>query len=146
MFVEYEGNMTNGPNTLAIGRSFLWLGLALALMGIPLYVVQLLFAGRTDNPWYAPVLATFGVGLVLLSFRRRPTIIRGLAIVCLLALAAGEWWFLLGYVRLPAYHGPVAAGESFPAFDAEQSDGTRFTQANLPGDRDTALIFFRGHW
>ena len=71
---------------------------------------------------------------------------RGLALILVALLAAGEWWFLLVYVRLPAYTGPVAARQSFPEFHALRVDGTGFTQRDFVGDRDTALIFFRGHW
>jgi hypothetical protein len=136
----------HAPYSAGRGRKLLWLGIACAVIGVPLYFVQLRFAGRTDDPWYMPGLATVGVLLVLLSFRGRPTIIRGLALLLVLGLAAGEWWSLLIYARLPAYAGPVAAGESFPAFQAKLADGKPFTQADLPGDRSTALVFFRGHW
>jgi hypothetical protein len=111
-----------------------------------LYTVQLTAAGRTDTPWYAPALATIGVLLVLLSLQRRTSAWRGIAFVLVAALAGLQWWFLLGYTRLPTYTGPVAAGESFPAFAAKRANGTPFTRADLAGDQATALVFFRGHW
>jgi hypothetical protein len=69
-----------------------------------------------------------------------------MALVLVAFLAAGEWWFLLNYARLPAYTGPVAAGGPFPDFQAAKTDGTPFTRTDLAGDRGTALVFFRGHW
>jgi hypothetical protein len=124
----------------------LWLGVLCAVAGPPLYIVQLMAWGQTTNPWYAPALATLGVGLVMLSLRRRRTVWRGLALVLALFLAAGDWWFLTSYVRLPSYAGPVVSGESFPDFRATRADGTPFSRADLAGDRATALVFFRGHW
>ena len=93
-----------------------------------------------------PVLATLGAGFVILSLQRRRTVWRGLTLVLVLFLAAADWWFLTTYVRLPAYAGPVAAGEPFPEFQAKRADGTTFTRADLKGDRATALVFFHGHW
>jgi hypothetical protein len=61
-------------------------------------------------------------------------------------LAGIEWFFLLEYTLLPAYTGPVKAGESFPEFSAARHDGTPFTRGDLVGPKDTALVFFRGHW
>ncbi len=134
------------PPIRGTGRWFLWLGVLCAILGPPLYAAQLMVWGRTTEPWYAPVLASLGVVLVILSLRRRTTVWRGLALAFVLFLAAGDWWFLTSYTRLPAYTGPVAAGEAFPEFQAKRADGTLFTRADLAGDRATALIFFRGHW
>jgi hypothetical protein len=124
----------------------LWLGVACALAGVALYVVQLLVAGRADTPWYAPALATVGAALVAVSLRSRPSAGRSLALLLVLAVAGFEWWFLLGYARLPAYEGPVRAGQEFPEFRAARADGTPFTRSDLVGDRATALVFFRGRW
>jgi hypothetical protein len=137
---------TTSPPTTGTGRLTLWLGIACAILGPILYNVQLLAAGRTDTPWYAPALATVGVLLVLLSMRRRTTVWRAIAFVVVAGLAGLQWWFLAGYTRLPAYTGPVAAGESFPDFAAKRSDGSPFSRADLVGDQATALVFFRGHW
>jgi hypothetical protein len=128
------------------GRGLLWLGVFCAFVGPPLYAAQLMAWGKTFNPWYMPVLATLGAVLVILSLQRRRTAWRGLALVLVLFLAAGDWWFLTSYVRLPVYAGPVAAGEPFPEFQAKRADGATFTRADLKGDRNTALVFFRGHW
>jgi hypothetical protein len=109
------------------------------------YGVQLAF-GRTDTPWYAPVLATLGAVLVLLALRRRRNAWRALALAAVASVAGFEWWFLLSHARLPAYAGPVSAGGTFPEFRAARADGTPFTRADLGGDRATALVFFRGRW
>jgi hypothetical protein len=109
-------------------------------------MAQLMAWGKTFDAWYMPVLATLGVGLVILSLRRRRTVWRGLAFALVLFVSGAGWWFLASYTRLPAYTGPVAAGAAFPEFRAIRADGTAFTRADLTGDRATALVFFRGHW
>src|SRR5271163_1885655 len=102
------------PSAAGTGRGLFWLGVLCAIAGPPLYMAQLMAWGQTRSPWYAPVLATLGVGLVILALRRRRTIQRGLALIFVIILATGSWWFLTSYVRLPVYAGPVAAGEPFP--------------------------------
>ncbi len=128
------------------GRTALVLGVACAVLGVAGYVAQLLAARRTETPWYAPALAVLGAGFIVLSLSRRRTVWRGLALVAVAALAGFEWWFLFNYARLPAYAGPVTVGQPFPEFRASRADGAAFTQADLPGDRATALVFFRGRW
>jgi len=123
-----------------------WLGVVCALAGVALYVVQLLVVGRADTPWYAPALATVGAVLVAASVRSGPSAGRSLVLLLMLAVAGFEWWFLLGYARLPAYEGPVRAGQEFPEFHTARADGSPFTRADLVGDRATALVFFRGRW
>ena len=49
------------------------------------------------------------------------------------------------YTRLPEYEGPLV-GQPFPAFATVLADGTSFTKQQLPGDKDTVLVFFRGRW
>jgi hypothetical protein len=127
------------------GRGLLWLGIACAILGPVLYATQLSF-GRMEVPWYAPALATLGVVLAFVAIRRRTTAWRGIALVFVAAFAGLQWWFLLSYVRLPAYTGPVAVGTAFPEFTAKRSDGKPYTRADLTGDPATALVFFRGHW
>src|SRR5947199_10607214 len=90
------------------GRAALWLGVLCAILGIALYVAQLLAAHRADTPWYMPALATLGAGLVVVSLRRRATAWRVLALLLVAALAGLEWWFLVSHTRLPAYEGPVS--------------------------------------
>jgi hypothetical protein len=138
----------------------MWLGIACAFLGPFLYAAQLGAAARTDTPWYAPVLATIGLALTIVALRRRPTVWRGIAIVFVAAFAVLQWWFLVYYVRLPPYTGPIAVGQPFPDFQARRADGTAFTRAdlpaehgvvrgpqpNIPADRGTVLVFFRGRW
>lgn len=128
------------------GRGLLWLGILATIAGLPLYMVQLLVWKQTFSPWYVPVLATIGAAVVLLSFRRRSTIVRGLVLAVIVFLAAADWWLVTRYVRLPEYTGPVASGAPFPEFSARRADGTPFTRADFSGARATALVFFRGHW
>ena len=127
------------------GRLYLWLGLALGLLGPVLYTVQLL-AHRLTVPWYVPILGTLAVGVVLFALADRRTVWRFLAIGFLILLAAGEWFFLLSLSKVPAYSGPVAAGEPFPAFTTTLADGSTFDQTNLKGEQATVLVFFRGRW
>ena len=109
-------------------------------------------AGRW--PWlarvascYASVGSADGFGA---AYRREmgetmSMILRGLLLIGLLTV--GEWWFLLGYSRLPTYAGPVLAEQPFPDFaPASLADGTPFTRDNLIGEKDTVLVFFRGFW
>src|SRR5690242_12745589 len=126
------------------GRLLVALGLAVAALGILAYVVQL-WALRLTTPWYMPIAATLGAALAALALWRARTVWRVLALLLLVLLAGAEWAFLLG-LRLPAYAGPVAAGQSFPAFETVRADGTPFTQHDLVGDQDSVLVFFRGRW
>lgn len=127
------------------GRSTVWFGLILGFLGPALYLAQLK-AGRLVVPWYLPVLGTVGALLVLASLGRRRSVGRILLFALFGFLAFGEWFFLLSLSKLPNYSGPVAVGKPFPAFATTWADGTPFTEANLPGDRDTIMVFYRGHW
>jgi hypothetical protein len=122
----------------------LLLGLGIAALGLIGYAVQL-SVQRLTAPWYMPAAATLGVALVLASLWQRRTVWRVLALVFVLLLAGAEWAFMLT-TRLPAYAGPVAAGQPFPAFTTTRADGTPFTQGDLEGDQNTVLVFFRGRW
>jgi hypothetical protein len=127
------------------GRPLLWLGVLAAVAGLPLYVVQLR-ANNLMTPWYAPALASLGTALILLSLWRRLTVWRAAALLLAGFLAAGQWWFLLSAARLPADTGRIVANQGLPEFTAYRADGTPFTQSDLKGDKDTVLVFFRGHW
>src|SRR5579872_6218 len=78
----------------AAGRLYLWLGLAVGLLGPILYAVQLL-AHRLTVAWYTPILGTLGAVVVLFALTRRRSVWRYFAITFLVLLAAGEWFFLL---------------------------------------------------
>src|SRR6267142_1977688 len=123
------------------GRGSVWLGLAAALLGPVLYVAQLK-AGRLVVPWYLPLLGTLGCLLVLASLGHVKSLGRILLVGVLGFLAFGEWFFLLSVSKLPSYSGPVAVGKPFPAFATTWADGKPFTEASLPGDLNTIMVFF----
>src|SRR5262249_34572557 len=127
------------------GRSLLFLGVFLAVAG-PVLMMSLTFAAKIlITPWYAPVLGTVGVALIILALTRRRSIWRWTAVVIFTLLVGFEWWALLA-MRLPVYNGPVKNGEPFPAFATTLADGSAFTQDDLKGDQNTVMVFFRGHW
>ncbi|SRR5579885_1486737 len=127
------------------GRLLLWLGILAAPAGIVAYALQMR-AGNLTAPWYVPALATAGTALILVALLRRFSAWRVAALVLVGALTAFEWWALLGPMKLPAYAGPVSESKPFPEFTAARADGSAFTQDDLKGDRDTVMVFFRGHW
>jgi hypothetical protein len=126
------------------GRLFLAAGLAIGPLGVLGYFVQLSMQ-RLSTPWYLPISATLGVLLIVVSLWQARTFWRILALVLVVLLAGTEWVVLLR-ARLPAYAGPVAADQSFPAFTTARADGTPFTQRDLAGDQNSVLVFFRGRW
>jgi hypothetical protein len=127
------------------GRAIFLVGLSWAVLGVGAYLAALM-AGRFPTPWFAPALAMVGVLFVLWSLRMRRTVVRFLALFFLALLVGVEVWFLLGYTPLPAYAGPLKSEEPFPEFHAALADGTPITRAKFEGPKDTALIFYRGHW
>jgi hypothetical protein len=136
--------MTTPSTASPRGRLLMLLGLGLAALGIAAYAVQLRLH-RLAVPWYMPAMALVGAILVAVSLREKRTVWRVLALIVVAALGGFEV-MALNAMRLPPYTGPVAVGRPFPAFEAKRADGTPFTQADLAGDRDTALVFFRGRW
>jgi hypothetical protein len=120
--------------------------MAIVVLGLVLYILQFAVAKILATPWYTPILGTLGVGLLVLALFRARTVWRFLAVGIFGLLVVGEWYFLLSVSVLPAYSGPVAAGRSFPAFTTTFADGSPFTQANLGGEKNTVLVFFRGRW
>jgi hypothetical protein len=127
------------------GRSLLLLGVFLAVAG-PVLMILLMFAAKIlITPWYAPLLGTLGVALIVLALTRSRSIWRWTAVVIFTLLVAFQWWALFT-MRTPAYTGPVKDGRPFPAFATTLADGSAFTQTDLQGDQNTVLVFFRGHW
>lgn len=132
------GNIGRSP-----GRRLLALGLALAVLGMGAYVLQVA-AGRLTTPWYLPVVTSLALFLVLAALWQKRGVWRFLALVPVGLVTAVAWALVLGG-RLPAYEGP-AAGDPFPSFATKRADGTPFTRRDLEGDRDNVLVFFRGRW
>jgi hypothetical protein len=127
------------------GRSLLLLGVFLGVAG-PVVMIALMFAAKIlITPWYAPLLGTLGVALIVLALMRSRSIWRWTAVVIFTLLVGFQWWALLA-MRTPAYTGPVKDGQPFPAFATTLADGSAFTQADLQGDQNTVMVFFRGHW
>jgi hypothetical protein len=132
------------PSTQPRGRAFLIVGLVLPLLALAAYAVQLALLWLT-TPWYVPVLASLGVVLVGRALWQARTIWRCAALLFVGLLCGAAWLFVLA-TRLPAYTGPLAVDQPFPAFATTRADGSPFTQRDLIGDRDTVLVFFRGRW
>ncbi len=126
------------------GRIFLLLGLGLAVLGVIAYVIQI-EARNLTAPWYVPIASTVGVVFLVVALWKGRTVWRILALLLVVLLAGFEWTFLLA-TRLPAYNGPVAVGQPFPAFTTMRADGTSFTKRDLEGDQNSVLVFFRGRW
>jgi len=132
------------PATRYPGRFFLALGLGLTILGMIGYAVQI-WMQRLTTPWYMPLLATLGAVFVVVALWQRRNLWRVLALVVVILLAGAEWAFLLA-MRLPDYTGPVAVGKAFPAFTTSRADGSPFTERDLSGSKNCAMVFFRGRW
>lgn len=127
------------------GRSLLLLGVLLALAG-PVLMIVLMFAAKIlVAPWYAPLLGTLGVALIIRALMRSRSMWRWAALVIFTLLAGFQWWALFA-MRTPAYTGPVKDGQPFPAFATTLADGSAWTHDDLKGDQSTVMVFFRGHW
>ena len=127
------------------GRSLLLLGMFFAVAGYVLMMLLMFAAKILITPWYAPLLGTLGVALIVLALMRSRSIWRWTALVIFTLFVGFQWWALLA-MRTPAYTGPVKDGQPFPAFATALADGSTFTQADLQGDQNTVMVFFRGHW
>jgi hypothetical protein len=138
-------NRTSAGTVRHPGRSLLLLGVFLAVAG-PVLMILLMFAAKIlITNWYAPLLGTLGVALIVLALIRSRSIWRWTALVIFTLLAGFQWWALFA-MGLPAYTGPVKNGQTFPAFATTLADGSPFTQDDLRGDQNTVMVFFRGHW
>ena len=146
---SYHHSMRTTPNPVealrrSSGRLYVWLGIALVLLGPALYLIQV-WAKILIVPWYAPLCATVGFGLLTLALVRARTIWRVL-LVMLFGLLTAFLWFFVVSSQLPVYSGPVAAGNMFPDFTTTLADGSTFNQKSLQGDQNTVMVFYRGHW
>jgi hypothetical protein len=128
------------------GRAWLWLGIAVGLLAPAAYAAQLYVLHRLKSPWYVPILGTVGAAFVLFALTRRRGVGRIVAAVLLVALAAGQWAFLLALSKTPPYAGPLEVGKPFPPFATKLSDGSTFNQDDLKGGQPTVMVFFRGRW
>ena len=137
---------TSPPFARSRGRSWLWLGVGLFLLGVVLFFVQAFVFKHLVTPWYMPILFTLGVLLAVVSVRQRPTWTRVIALVVLALLCAGEWYFILSMSRLPEYKGPVEVDKKIPEFTTTFADGGPFTEKDLQKGTPTVLVFYRGHW
>jgi hypothetical protein len=137
---------TAPPIPRSRGRSWLWLGIGLCLLGLVFNFVQIFQLKYLVTPWYLPVMVTVGVLLVLVSVRQRPTWTRGIVFLVMALLCAGAWYFILSLSRLPEYQGPVQVSRKLPEFTTSLADGRPFTEKDLQQGIPTALVFYRGHW
>jgi len=117
----------------------------LPFIGIAIYVFQVQ-AKILRTPWYIPVIATVGLALIILALVQSRSVIRWLAVV-LFTLFAGLLWVVFGVMmNVPEYTGPVKVEQPFPSFSTTLADGSKFTEDNLKGDKNTVMVFFRGRW
>lgn len=137
---------TTAPATArSRGRGLLWAGIAVGLLGIPLYFVQFSL-GMFTVPWYQPVLATLGALLLLGAVARRRSVTRLTALVVIAAFAGLDWYFLVSVSKLPSYEGPARVGQKMPAFRTATADGRPFTEKDLEDGKFNVLVFNRGRW
>ena len=130
----------------SLGRGYLWGGIGLCVLGLVAVAVQWMVLKQLFAPWYAPVLATVGLALVVCSLAQRRSVTRFIALVLIAALAGFQWYFLLVLSRLDPYNGPALVGEKFPAFQTTFADGRPFTDKNLQDGIPSVMVFFRGRW
>ncbi|MCE9525208.1 MAG: hypothetical protein K8R36_04050 [Planctomycetales bacterium] len=127
------------------GRIYLILGILSAVLGPVIYAVQ--FQNHVlSSPWYVPALATFAVVLIAFSLAQSRTIWRYAAIGLATLFASLVWLIFLVGMAAPPYTGSVEVGRAFPNFETKLAGGEGFSQADLTGDQNTILLFFRGRW
>src|SRR5215471_13962586 len=95
------------------GRPWLLLGVFLAVAG-PALMMLLTFAAKIlITPWYAPILGTLGLALIILAIARSRSIWRWAAVVIFTLFVGFQWWAVLA-MQTPAYTGSLKDGEPFP--------------------------------
>src|SRR5579864_6419659 len=98
-------NDLDKTNARRPGRSWLLLGVLVAIAG-PVVNILLMFAARIlITPWYAPLLGTLGLALIILALLRSRSLWRWTSVVFVTLLVAFQWWVVLA-MRTPAYTGP----------------------------------------
>jgi len=117
----------------------------LAVAGPVIYAVQVQNKSLMA-PWYVPILATLGAFSMIWSSVQRRTIWRWGTAGMGLLFAAFLWLMMLVGMATPAYQGPVTVGQAFPNFETRLASGEAFQQGDLKGDKNTVLVFYRGHW
>ncbi|MGI8981300.1 MAG: hypothetical protein ACR2FY_18900 [Pirellulaceae bacterium] len=127
------------------GRLYLWLGILAAVAGPVIYTLQIQYKSLFA-PWYVPILATLGVLLIAWSLAQCRTFWRWGAAGMATLLAGLIWLMMLVGFAMPTYNGPATVGQVFPSFETNLAGGGSFQQADLRGDKDTILLFFRGRW
>jgi hypothetical protein len=138
-------NRTSAGTLRHPGRSLLLLGMLVVVGAFALNFLLTFAAKILITNWYGPLLGTLGLALIILALMRSRSVWRWTAVV-IFTLLVGFQWFALLAMRLPEYTGPVKDGQPFPAFATTLADGSAFTQDDLKGDRNTVMVFFRGHW
>jgi hypothetical protein len=130
-------------------RAWVWtlflIGGVLFVVGPVLYAVQFNMKHLT-TPWYLPILATIGVGLMALSVWQRRGLVRTVGLLLCVVVCGFEWYIFGEAARTPVYAGPVKVGGKLPAFDTNLASGATFTNADLEKGEATLLVFFRGRW
>jgi hypothetical protein len=140
-----ENQTTSDDTTRPRGWPLFLVGLLLILLGPILYVVQFQMAHLT-TPWYAPILGTLGVILMLLSLWRGKSVLLKIGFFLGLLFCAFEWFMILQGTTVPHYTGPAQPGEALPSFTATLADGATFSNKDLQNGKPAILLFFRGHW
>jgi hypothetical protein len=130
----------------AKGRSLLWLGIGLCLLGLALTGVQVTLIKALRAPWYSPALATLGALVLCWSVAKRRSATRIVALGLVAVLAAFQWYFVGVMMQLPEYAGAAREGQKLPAFRTALADGRAFTEQDLADGTFSVLTFFRGRW
>ncbi len=138
-------NETNKTTAGRPGRALLLVGVLFAIAGPVLNILLMFVGGILKTPWYAPLLGTLGVALIIMALVCSQSFARWAALAFFTLLAGFGWWAIFA-MRTPVYTGPVKSGQPFPVFASKLADGAAFTQSDLQGNQNTVMVFFRGRW
>jgi hypothetical protein len=120
-------------------------GIALFVLGPVWFVAQYRFK-NLGSVWYVPVLSSAGVLLLILSVRRRRSVVRMVFLILFAIVCGFEWFLFTVATRSPVYTGPAQPGRKVPQFTARLADGAPFMSSDLESGTSTVLVFYRGHW